>query len=178
MQAKNTNGPQARAGCKNESRQPHSSNGCDESQCNPACLASERAILGAILEDDDLIMPDVIASGLASSDFSLLGHRRMFDSMVEQWREQKSIDAILITARLGNRVEDAVLVASAIQGVIVHPDHISEHIELVRNAARLRGLLRIAEWMTAAVEDTDNADALIEDAIQKLERISRPEVRA
>ena len=141
----------------------------------PGCLASERAILGAILEDDDLIMPDVVASGLTTSDFSLSSHRRMFDAMVELWQEKKSIDAILITAKLGNRQEDAVLVASTIEGVIVHPDHILEHVELVRNAARLLRFLKIAEWMTNAVNDTDNADALIKDTIQKLERISRPE---
>lgn len=123
-------------------------------------------------------MPDVIASGLASSDFFYSGHRRVFDAMVEQWQERKSIDAILITARLGNRPVDAALVAGTIQGAVVHPDHILEHVELVRNAARLRGILRIAEWMTNALDDTDNADALIEDAIQRLERISRPEVRA
>lgn len=71
-----------------------------------------------------------------------------------------------------------MLVASTIQGVVVHPDHILEHVELVRNAAQLRGILRIAEWMTNAIDDTDNADALIGDAIRRLERISRPEVRA
>jgi replicative DNA helicase len=151
---------------------------CESQRISLACLDSERAILGAILEDDDLIMPEVMASGLTSTDFFLSGNRCVYEVMVDQWQEHKPIDAILVTARLGNRAEDAALVASTIQGVIVHPDHILEHIEIVRNAARLRRFLHIGEWMMNSVRDTDNADALIEDAIQKLERISRPKVRA
>jgi replicative DNA helicase len=163
----------------NHTGQPKHKDSVSESQrISPAVTASERAILGAIIEDDDLIMPEVMASGLTSADFCVSGHRQVFAAMVEQWQEHKPIDAILITVRLGNRIEHAALVASTIQGVIVHPDHILEHVELVRNAARLRGFLHIGEWMTNSVKDTDNADSLIEDAIQKLERISRPEVRA
>jgi len=177
MQAKNTNGPCQRAECKGIPSKREVSNSECESQRH-VCLGSERAILGAILEDDDLIMPEVVASGLAVPDFFLSGHRRVYQAMVEQWQEHKPIDLLLITARLGNRAEDAALVASTIQGAIVHVDHILAHVEIVRNAARLRRLQHIGEWITNSVKDTDNADALIEDAIQKLERISRPEVRA
>jgi len=61
-------------------------------------------------------------------------------------------------------------VAGLIQGVIVHPDHILDHVGIVRDEARLRRFLHIAEWMTNAVDETANPDALIEDAIEKLER--------
>jgi len=55
---------------------------------NIANIDSERAILGSILEDDDSIMPDVVASGLNSSAFFYSGHRRVFDAMLELWQEK------------------------------------------------------------------------------------------
>jgi len=180
MKAINTFSPLARAEATktvSQTRQAKTSNTAAESQL-PASIASQRCILGAIIEDDDLVMPAVVASGLSSPDFLLSGHRRVFDAMLKVWEEKKHIDLILVTERLGNRQEDAVLAASLIQGAVVHPDHVLDHVEIVRNKARLRRVLHIAEWMTSAAADTDNVDALIEDAIQKLERISRPEVRA
>jgi len=181
MQPKSTNGPLARAECKAifESRQCEISNSEYESQrINPASIDSERAILGAIMEDDDIVMPGVVASCLRSADFFLSEHRRIFDVASRLWQESKHIDLLLVTERLGSRPEDAVIVASCIHGVIVHPDHISDHIEIVRNKARLRALLQVAEWVSRVVDDSADSDALIEEAIQRLERIARQEVKA
>src|SRR5262245_22294067 len=99
MQAKNTNGPLARAECTKKllSRQDHVSNCERESQrINPASIACERCILGAIIENDDLVMPDVIASGLCVADFFLSDHRRIFDAMLQLWQEAKHVDQILL----------------------------------------------------------------------------------
>jgi replicative DNA helicase len=118
----------------------------------PANLSAEKSVLGAIIEDDDLIMPSVIASELTSSDFCLSEHRRIFDVLCQLWQEHKHIDLILVTEALGNRPEDAVLVAGMIQGVIVHRDHILEHVRIVQKKAQLRRLLKIAEWLELSAQ--------------------------
>src|SRR3954466_10168045 len=95
MQPKNTNGPRERAECENgeyNQVKPSNPHGQSQSSVAPSSIASERVILGAIVEDDDLIMPDVIASGLRTSDFYLSDHRRVFDSMLALWQEKKHID--------------------------------------------------------------------------------------
>lgn len=182
MQAKKPNGPLARAACResaNKLDHVEISNSRSESQrISPASIASERAILGAIIEDDDLIMPDVIGSGLCPEDFFLSDHRRIFAAMLELWQKKRHIDLILVHEWLGNRSEDAAVIASLIQGVIVHTDHVLNHVEIVRNKARLRECLRISEWVCNVVDDSADADLIIEEAIQRFERAARPEVKA
>ena len=134
-------------------------------------------MLGALIEDDSLLH-DVIAAGLQVEDFALSDHRRVFAAMLELWQQQKPVDYVTVADALGNDQEQYVLVGSLIQGVIVHPDHLLHHVEIIRNKARLRALLRIAEWINSVVDDSSDADALIEEAVGRLERIARAEVTA
>jgi replicative DNA helicase len=143
----------------------------------PVNLSAERSVLGAIIEDDSML-PEVTATGLRVADFALSDHQRIFAAMLELWQQKKPVDMILLTERLGNRVEDAVVVASLIEGVIVHPDHVLHHVEIIRSKAQLRNLLRIAEWITHVVDENADPDALIEQAIGKLEAIAAQEVKA
>ena len=180
MQAKNSNGPLAGAECAqgHTGLAKHSNSGIESQRILPINLNAERSVLGAVIEDDDAILPEIIASGLRVEDFSLADHRRIYEAMLKLWQEKKPVDMVSLTERLGNRPVDAVTVASLIQGVIVHPDHVLHHVEIVREKARLRGLLRIGEWIIDAVDDTADSDALVEETISRLERIARPEVRA
>src|SRR5206468_1102455 len=113
MRAEKVNGPQERAEwIESKTGQRKVSNSDGESQpINPASIASERAIIGAIMEDDDLVMPCVLESGLRSTDFFLSNHRRIFDAVLQLWQEARHVDMILVTERLGNKIEDAVVVA-------------------------------------------------------------------
>lgn len=145
---------------------------------NPASIASEKAVIGAILENDDLIMPVVVNVGLRAADFFLSDHRRIFGAMLKLWEETGHIDLILVWDRLGSGPQDGATLSDCVRGVIVHPDHVIDHVKIIRDKAQRRALLRVGEWLPKVVNDPSPADALIEQAIQKLEAISSVEVTA
>jgi replicative DNA helicase len=174
-----TNAPGERGACKNRNvtSRVDNSNSDGLSQRIPINLPAERSVLGALIEDDSLL-PEVIAAGLRAGDFSLSDHRQVFAAILAL-REQKSpIDYITVTEKLGNRQEDYVLLASLIHGVVVHEDHTLYHVAMVRRKSQLRTLLRIAEWLTRVVDDAADPDALIEQAIRKLDAVATAEVTA
>src|SRR5438034_8545124 len=151
---KDTNTRRAPGECENgKTKQVQPSNSCGQSQpINPINLPAERSVLGALIEDGSLL-EDVIAAGLRVDDFSLSDHRRVYAAMLELWQQKKPVDYVLVADHLGNDQEQYVLVGSLIQGVIVDRDHVVHHVEIVRKKARLRGLLRIAGWITNIVND-------------------------
>jgi len=177
---KNTNGPRARAGCSNDrhkSEQGNRSNSPPQNQPIPISLPAERSVLGALIEDDSLL-PEVIAAGLRAEDFALSDHRRVFTAILFLCEQKSPVDYITVTEQLGNRQEDYVLAGSLIHGVVLHEDHVLHHVAIVRRKARLRALLRIAEWITRVVADSADPDALIEQTIAKLEAVASAEVTA
>jgi replicative DNA helicase len=143
----------------------------------PINLAAERSVLGALIEDGSLL-EDVIAAGLRVEDFALSDHRRVYAAMLDLWQQKKPVDYVLVADHLGNDQEHYVLVGSLIQGVIVDPDHVLHHVEIVRRKSQLRSLLRIAEWITNVVNDQADPNALIGEAIAKLEAVATSEVHA
>lgn len=142
----------------------------------PINLDAERCVLGAVIEDDSLL-PDVIAAGLKPEHFAVSDHRRVFQAMLALHLRKVPIDYVLLTQELGNRREEHVLVASLIHGVVVEVNHILHHVGIVRRNWQVRRFQKIGEWMMGIV-DTLNPDALIEDAIGKLEAIATAEVVA
>jgi replicative DNA helicase len=175
MQAENTKAPLARGGCENRSEQTHRINSTEQSQT--INLLAERSVLGALIEDDSLL-PEVISAGLRVDDFGLSDHRRVFEEMLTLHEQKAPVDYVTVVEQLGNDQGAYVLLASLVHGAIVHEDHVLYHVEILRNKSRLRQLLRLSEWIPRVVDDSANSDALIEQAIAKLERIARPEVRA
>jgi replicative DNA helicase len=136
----------------------------------PINLCAERSILGAVIEDD-VLLPEVIAAGLQPDDFFLSDHQRVFSTMLMLQARKSPVDYITIAEELGNHQEHYVLVASLIHGVVIHEDHILHHVAIVRKKSRLRGLLRLAEWLTAAATETANPDELIISTRAKLEAL-------
>jgi hypothetical protein len=119
MPDKNTNGPRARAGCKNDAYkagQANPSNCAGESQrLNPINASAERSVLGALIEDDTLV-PEVIAAGLRTEHFALSDHRRVFGAILALRLRKAPVDYVLVAEQMGNRHEDYILLAGLIQG--------------------------------------------------------------
>jgi replicative DNA helicase len=174
----NTNAPRKRGECEtqNVTSHAHHSNSAGENQL-PINLPAERSVLGAVIEDGALL-PQVIAAGLRAEDFALSDHRRVFDAVLTLHTRKAPIDYVMVTEELGNCQEHYILVGSLIQGVVIDPDHILHHVAIIQRKARLRALLRLAEWITRVVDDTADPDVLIERAIGKLEAMATAEVRA
>jgi|SRR5579864_66028 len=142
---------------------------------NPINLPAERSVLGALIEDDSLL-PEVVSVGLRPEHFALSDHRSVFNAMLALRSRLTPIDYVTVAEELGNRQEHYVLVGSLIQGVIVHPEHVLHHVAIVQKKARLRALLGLAEWIMRVVDDAADPDALIEQAIAKLDAMATAEV--
>src|SRR5579864_8973099 len=135
---------------------------------NPINLPAERSVLGALIEDDSLL-PEVVSVGLRPEHFALSDHRSVFNAMLALRSRTAPIDYVTVTEELGNRQEHYVLVGSLIQGVVIDPDHILHHVAIILRKARLRARLRLSEWIARVVDDRADPDAVIEQAIGKLE---------
>jgi replicative DNA helicase len=145
----------------------------NESQpINPTNLAAERAVLGALIENN-AILPEALRNGLLAKHFALSDHRRLFEAILALHMRKLPIDYILVAEELGNRAEDYALVARLIEGVVVESDHVLHHVAIIKRKARLRALLRLGEWLTEIVNDTSDPDALIQEATQRIEGIAK-----
>jgi replicative DNA helicase len=132
-------------------------------------LAAEKVVLGAIVEDDGLL-GDVLATGLTEEDFSLSDHQRIFRA-IEILREKNSpIDYVTLTEQLGNKDEDCVAVANLVQGVVVHYPHVIHHAQIVRKKARLRSLIKLAEWISEVVKTNAEPDEVVEQVSGRLDK--------
>ena len=130
-----------------ESRSPHN-------------LDSERVILGAIVEDENML-PIVIEAGLKCDDLFLSDHRRVFAAMLALHDKQLPLDAVIVAEQLGNSQSDWALLADMVCGVVVQRNHIVYHVELVRKKSRLRRLQELAEWITIATSELGADPAVI-----------------
>jgi replicative DNA helicase len=146
-----------------------------EEHCQLISLPAERSVLGALIEDDGLL-PEVLETGLSVGDFSLSDHRRVFESILLLRRRKSPVDYITIAEQLGNQQTDYVLVANLIDGVVVHEDHVLHHVAIVRKKAKLRALLRIADWLMQVVDETADPAAVIAETLGKLEALTVAEV--
>ena len=131
-----------------QSGNSHSFSHDNRDKGDPIAETSERAILGAVLED-----PSLITSELASvsvSDFSITGHRRLYSLYLELVDEGKPFDELIIRDLLQERNQlDEIGGFSYLidiqQGVLTVPSHVRWHAERVINAKRLRNMNRVAE---------------------------------
>ncbi len=129
----------------------------------PHALEAERSVLGAILLHNDSY--EVVNGIIGGSDFFRDAHRRIYnvlDSLLE-WKGG-SADLILVKAELDRRGElDEVggpaYISALIDGVPRHTN-VRHYAEVVKEKARLRGLIFAANKMLSsayAAEDPSSA---------------------
>jgi replicative DNA helicase len=136
---------------------------------SPASLPAEQTVLGALIENDRLLA-EVVSEGLRREHFTLSDHRRIFEAIVTLQGRHEPIDYITVAEQLGNRQEDYVLIGSLVHGVVFDDEeHVLHHATIVRRKWRLRALLKIAEWLTASVNETADPESLSAQAIDKIQ---------
>ena len=82
--------------------------GNQEIRLPPQNLDAERAVLGAMLIDDDAI--GTVLERLDSSFFYELGHQKIYEGIVHLYADRKNVDLITLTDRLMK--SDAILRAT------------------------------------------------------------------
>ena len=146
----------------------------------PHDLATERAVLGAILRDPDVF--GEVAAVLSTESFYFDHHQRIFSALAELVAQKKPIDVVLLFEVLKQRkhlddigghgylVELWEAVPTGANAVY--------HAKLVHDTAKSRRLIHTAnEILRDAYNPTQSIDELLAQAGRKLEAIGKVRVK-
>lgn len=133
----------------------------------PSSDESERVILGGILLDNDVIVNAI--EKVKPEDFYSPFHRRVYAAMISLFNQQKVIDPILIGEEL--KKEGSLETIGGISTItnltfgLPHFTNISEYLQVVRDKASLRNLVRTCNAITQdALSESDTASNILERA--------------
>lgn len=141
----------------------------------PHDLDAERAVLGAVLIHNGLL-PQVVGA-VGGVDFFRDAHRRIFESIVALDALGTPADMMTLRAELGRRgdldeVGGPAYVAALIDGV-PHASNVAHYAAIVREKARLRDLVYLANALaTAAYKADERPSTLVERTVQRLSALS------
>ncbi|HXF42500.1 MAG TPA: replicative DNA helicase [Pyrinomonadaceae bacterium] len=137
----------------------------------PSYEEGERAILGAILLDNQLILEAV--ETLAPEDFYSLVHRRIYSAMLKLFETGSRIDPILIGEILKrdghlDSVGGISAISNLTSGVPPFAD-LKRYQQLVSERSLLRKLIRACnETIGEALDETDDAQVILDRAEQRI----------
>jgi replicative DNA helicase len=113
-------------------------------------LPTERAVLGACIESEELL-GEAIAAGLTADDFALSDHRKVFSTILRMREKNVPVDFLSVADWLGNHAQSYALVGSLTDGVVLQRDHTLYHASVVIKKSRLRNLAKLGEWIINSV---------------------------
>lgn len=123
----------------------------------PANVDAERSILGACIEDGE-ILNAVVAEGLFVSDFSLSDHQIIWGAVLGM--RARAVPVSLISLVEYCPKIDGPMLADLTRGVVLLRPHIVHYARIVKRKAKLRRLLHLSDWLseesTAAGADPDS----------------------
>ncbi len=142
-----------------------------EDQYAPASVHTEVVILGAMLIDP-VAIGDALTT-LRSSDFFLESHRRIFAAITELHHADQGVDLITVRERLAAKKElEAVggpAYLSSLTDSIPRKLNIRDYVRIVKDKARLRGLMGIfRDGVTRAADQSEEAGQILADIEQQL----------
>ncbi len=134
----------------------------------PASADAERAILGAILLDNQSYHQ--AAEFLLAEDFSLDSHRRIYLRMMELSDTGRAIDFVTLTEQLGQHKEieavGGVAYVTSLTDGLPRVKNIEQYVKIVKDKALLRGLIHAA---TSAIQKAYEQDAPAEEIVDAAE---------
>jgi replicative DNA helicase len=134
----------------------------------PASIDAERAILGAILLDNNSY-PQA-AEHLRAEDFSLDSHRRIYLRMMELAETGRAVDFVTLTEQLGQHKEiesvGGVAYVTSLTDGLPRVKNIEQYVKIVKDKALLRGLIHAA---TSAIQQAYEQEAPAEEIIDSAE---------
>jgi replicative DNA helicase len=134
----------------------------------PSNVEAERAILGAVLLDNDAY--NQAAEFLRPEDFSLDSHRRIYLRMAELAETGKPVDFVTLTEQLGQHNEIEAVGGSAyvmsLTDGLPRVRNIEHYVRIVKDKALLRGLIHAA---TSAIQQAYEQDAPAQEIVESAE---------
>lgn len=140
----------------------------------PSAIESERIVLGAILADDDALFKSVLATGLSVDDYTCSAHRSIYLAMLELHQDGCPIDQVSVADRMGDKGQAYALMVDIMAGAVVHKGHVVYHANLIRQKARLREMLKIAEWISeTAVQPAQDPQCLAAEVLERVRAVGQ-----
>ena len=145
------------------------------SKIPPQNLEAERAILGAILLENETL-PRAIEI-LTPPDFYKEGHRKLFSTMIGLFERNEPVDLLTLSEELRRRGElDEVGGPAALAALVEEAAtaaHFGSYAVIVREKALLRELIRIAtEVIGQSYEAKEDVESLLDQAERMIFQIS------
>lgn len=141
--------------------------GNEEIKIPPQSQAAERAVLGAMLLDEEAI--GAVIESLDSSFFYDASHQKVFEGIVKLYADRKNVDIITLADRLKSdgvleSVGGSAFLADLVESIPTSAN-VLHHAEIVKEKGIKRKLIRNAtEIVTRSYEDATDAGVLVDDA--------------
>ena len=137
----------------------------------PQNIEAEQAVLGAMLLSKEAIAH--AAEKLKPEDFYRDAHRRVFEAMLELFRRDEAVDLVTVTEQLKktDQLDKAggIAFVTSLANTVPTASNIQYHTRIVLEKAQLRHLINTStEIAGRAYEDSEELDALMSDAAQKI----------
>src|SRR4030065_2279325 len=147
----------------------------------PQNIEAEQSILGAILIDNEAL-PKALEI-LDPEDFYKQSHRKIFNVMTGLFDKSEPIDLITLTDYLKKKDEleavGGISYLSSLVNMVPTAANIKYHSKIVREKARIRGLLRSATESAGKVyEDNMDAEDLVDFAEKSIFDIADKRIKA
>ncbi len=141
----------------------------------PHNLEAETCVLGSMILDNELI--GEVLEILSPSDFYRSGHRVIFETMIDLYDENRSVDQVLLCDELERKdqLEEAggpdriVELAEAVPTTSAY----REYAKLIRGKAILRRLINVCNTLAnRALQDNSDPEKLLEEAEQEIFKVA------
>ncbi|MDO8520247.1 MAG: replicative DNA helicase [Deltaproteobacteria bacterium] len=147
----------------------------------PQNLEAERAVIGAILIDNDSI--NKVLEFLGTEDFYHEGHRKIFSAMVGLSEGSSPTDIVTVTDRLQTagllELAGGASYISALADSIPSSANVVSYAKIIREKALIRRMIEAAsEIATQGYESADDADGLLDQAERMIFSISENKAKA
>jgi replicative DNA helicase len=142
----------------------------------PASVEAERAVLGALLLNDDYLTQ--VAELLSAQDFYHTPHRLLYQTILDLSQQHKRIDLIMLQDELGKRGQlDAVggiVFLMSLQEDIPALGLLGQHAKIIKEKAVLRELIGSASSIInhCYTQNEESLDAVLDHAEKTIFQIS------
>ncbi|MFH0762519.1 MAG: replicative DNA helicase [Candidatus Omnitrophota bacterium] len=146
----------------------------------PQNLEAETAVLGAMLLDEGAI--SVAVEMLNASCFYRDTHRKVFEAILELYKDNKAVDLITLTAELKNngRLEEigGVSYLASLVNSVPTAANIEHYARIVKERSVLRNLINNATRIVSLCYESDgNVDRIVDDAERFIFEVSDTKTR-
>lgn len=146
----------------------------------PSSEDSERAVLGAVLLDNALVVHAI--ENLQIDDFYVPRHRKIYAAMVELFNRSTTIDPITISEELKKTSSldsmGGIVAISSLMSGLPHFTDIEDYVRIVSDKARLRKLIRVCNQIVSeALSEEEECDVVLEEAEERIFELSDARAR-